>query len=585
MPRLAVIDKGLCKPKDCGHECRKYCPMVRSGLDVIVFEDLSSPPKIIEPLCNGCGICVKKCPFHAIAIVNIAEELEEESFHRYGLNAFKLFRFIDPPKGKVTGLLGKNGTGKTTILKIISGQILPNLGNIEKPPSREDVLRFLRGTTTATLLRSVWDNEAKIVYKPQYIDKLPKVVKGSVKEILSKVDERGVFDEAISLLELDSLTDRDISHLSGGELQRLAMAAVYVRDGDIFLLDEPSSFLDIRQRLKLCEVVNRIAKRGKTVIIVEHDLSILDYVSDYVHIVYGAPGVYGVVSKIMATRVAINSYLQGFIKPENLRFRAEPIIFHEHSPPEYISGEVLIGWPNFQKKLGDFKLYAEKGEVHRGEVVGVIGPNGIGKTTFVKSLLELFKGSESLIISYKPQYITGLFKGNVGDILRKNAGREISDWFYSSLISPLGLDKLLDRDATTLSGGELQSLAIASALLRNADMYFIDEPCAYLDVEQRMTLIRVLRRIVEERQVSALVVEHDVIAIDFLSDRLIVFEGEPGSEGHANSPRGMRDGMNLFLKALDITFRRDPDTKRPRINKPGSKLDRLQKERGEYYYA
>ena len=84
---------------------------------------------------------------------------------------------------------------------------------------------------------------------------------------------------------------------------------------------------------------------------------------------------------------------------------------------------------------------------------------------------------------------------------------------------------------------------------------------------------------------TALIVEHDVMMVDYLSDRLIVFEGQPGRFGKASKPMGMREGMNRFLASVGVTFRRDPDTGRPRANKEGSVKDREQKERGEYYYT
>jgi ATP-binding cassette subfamily E protein 1 len=136
-----------------------------------------------------------------------------------------------------------------------------------------------------------------------------------------------------------------------------------------------------------------------------------------------------------------------------------------------------------------------------------------------------------------------------------------------------------------LSGGELQALAVAATLIKPASFYLIDEPCAYLDVEQRLVSIRAIRRMVKSKTSAAFVVEHDILAVDFLSDRLVVFEGKPGIEGHAKAPSSMEQGMIDFLKILVVTFRRDVDTKRPRINKPGSRLDRDQREDGKYYYS
>ncbi|MGQ9513544.1 MAG: ribosome biogenesis/translation initiation ATPase RLI [Thermoproteota archaeon] len=591
MARLSVLDKDLCRPKDCGHECRKYCPMVKSDLDAITFDEPENAPTIHEAICSGCGICVKKCPFKAISVVNIAKELQSEAFHRYGVNSFKLFRFISPQQGAVTGILGMNGIGKTTLIRILAGELLPNLGNCDRPPSREEVLRFLRGSVSQTLLEKVWSGKSKVVLKPQYVDRIPKVVKGTVGELVERNDESGTGKLIASSLGLLGLWDRSVSVLSGGELQRLAIAVACSKQADIFLFDEPSSFLDIEQRIVVCKAIRNLCKEGRTVVIVEHDLAMLDYVSDYVSIIYGQPGVYGIVSTTMSSRTGINTYLKGYIRSENVIFREEPIIFHEHPPPSSRGGPPLFSWEPAEIVLGDFSLTYDGGEVSEGEVIGIIGPNGIGKTTFIRALAEKSapfffnrKKSRNLVISYKPQYVSELFTGKVGELLSNSSGSEMGT-ILSQLIHSLKLNKLMDRDCESLSGGEIQAVAVAIALSKPADIYFLDEPCAYLDVEQRMAVVRAMRHLTEARGVSTFIVEHDVVAIDFAADKLIVFDGEPGKHGHATSQLDMRRGMNLFLSGREITFRRDPETHRPRVNKLGSKADKAQKLIGEYYYS
>ena len=148
----------------------------------------------------------------------------------------------------------------------------------------------------------------------------------------------------------------------------------------------------------------------------------------------------------------------------------------------------------------------------------------------------------------------------------------------------MGIEPFLDKILTELSGGELQRVAITACLSREADLYLLDEPSAHLDVEQRMLAAKVIRRFAESTEKTVLVVDHDIYLIDLLSDRLMVFDGVPGSYGIAHTPLEMREGMNAFLKGIGITFRRDEETRRPRVNKPESRLDRMQKDQGEYYY-
>ncbi|MEM3591767.1 MAG: ribosome biogenesis/translation initiation ATPase RLI [Candidatus Bathyarchaeia archaeon] len=590
--RIAVIDLDKCKPTKCDRACYRFCPQVRSRVEAIRFED--DKPVISEVLCSGCGICVKKCPFKAISIVNVPEELKGECVHRFGSNTFKLFRLPVPSPGTVLGLIGQNGIGKSTALKILSGEIKPNLEKYEDPPDWSEIIQFFRGSTLQTYFQRLSENRLKVVHKPQYVDKIPRVVKGSVGEVLERVDERGELRHIIEKLRLKTVLDRSLEVLSGGELQRVAIAAAVCREADVYLFDEPSSYLDVKQRLEAAKVIRSLKEENKMVIVAEHDLAVLDYLSDQVCVFYGKPGVYGIVSHVHGVRVGINIYLDGFIPDENMRFRKEPVIFHVKPPISSPLTDVpVLKWHEMSKTYGDFMLKIEPGEVKLGEVVGILGPNGIGKTTFIKILAGIEKPDsgkspveDRLRVSYKPQYISTDYDGTVEEFLRLAAKDKFtSSWYQTEIINPLNLEPLLDRYVKSLSGGELQKVAIAACLSREADIYLLDEPSAYLDVEERLAMARTIRRVVEDKCVTAFVVEHDIVAQDFIADRLMIFTGTPGVCGVAKSPTTLLDGMNMFLKEMGITFRRDPDTKRPRVNKEDSKLDKYQKRVGQYYYV
>jgi ATP-binding cassette subfamily E protein 1 len=592
MVRIAVLDEDRCKPKRCGRPCYRFCPPVRNKIEAIRFEN--GMPLIVETLCVGCGICVKKCPFDALSIVNLPDELEEECSHRFGPNTFKLFRLPTPSSGVVLGLLGQNGIGKTTALKVLSGEIKLNLGNYKEPPDWPQLIQHFRGSTLQEYFQKLSDDKLKILHKPQYVDKIPRVVSGNVGDLLEKVDERDKLGPLSEQLQLKTVWDRTLEVLSGGELQTVAIAATICREADVYLFDEPSSYLDVKQRLQAARAIRSLRKEGKTVIVAEHDLAILDYLSDQICVFYGTPGVYGIVSHVHGVRVGINIYLQGLIPDENVRFRKDPIIFHVKPPAtDLVAGETLLKWNGMKKSYEEFALSAVPGEAKQGEIIGILGPNGIGKTTFVKLLAGIEKADSGeastqygLTVSYKPQYISAEYGGTVEELLRDVAKEDFeTSWYQSQILQPLKVQSILDRDVTELSGGELQKVAIAACLSRKAELYLLDEPSAYLDVEERLSMARTIRRVVENRNVTAFVVEHDVVTQDFIADRLMIFTGEPGIYGVANPPTNLRKGMNNFLKEMKITFRRDLVTKRPRVNKEGSKLDRHQKKIGEHYYV
>ena len=589
MTRVAVLEIDKCKPKRCNRLCHRFCPIVRSRVEAIRFEN--DKPVIVESLCTGCGICVKKCPFAAISIVNLPDELEKDCSHRFGENTFKLYRLPTPSPGTVLGLLGQNGIGKSTTLKILSGETRLNLGNYEDPPEWNEIVQHFRGSTLQDYFQKMSMSGLNISHKPQYVDKIPKVVSGNVGDLLEKVDERKKLDEIAEQLDLKQIWDRPLEVLSGGELQRVAVTATICREVDVYLFDEPSSYLDVKQRLEVARTIRSLKDYQKTIVVAEHDLAIIDYLSDQICIFYGEPGVYGIVSNVHGVRTGINIYLQGYIPDENVRFRKEAIVFHEKPPSAGAgAGERLLQWPQIEKTYKDFKLVAHTGEIRRGEVIGILGPNGIGKTTFVKILAGIEEADDKaefgeLKVSYKPQYISADYEGTVQELLLNVAKDSFSSsWYNTEIIQPLKINLLLDRNVAELSGGELQKVAIAACLSRKAELFLLDEPSAYLDVEERLNMARTIRRVVENHNVTAFVVEHDVVTQDFMADHLMVFTGQPGVSGTTSPPTSLRKGMNFFLKEMSVTFRRDPATKRPRVNKDGSKLDRFQKEIGEYYY-
>jgi ATP-binding cassette subfamily E protein 1 len=565
--------------------------MVRSRVEAIRVE--GNKAVISETLCSGCGICVKKCPFKAISIVNLPDELEKDCSHRFGQNAFKLFRLPIPSPGTVLGLLGQNGIGKTTTLKVLSGEIKPNLGKYDNPAEWNEIIQYYRGSTLQDYFLKISQNNLKIAHKPQYVDRIPKAVSGKVGELLEKVNERNILDKLAVDLELTTVWDRDLQVLSGGELQRVAVAAALTREADVYLFDEPSSYLDVKQRLQVAKAIRSLKDYQKTIIVAEHDLAIIDYLSDQICVFYGEPAVYGVVSHVHGVRTGINIYLQGYIPDENIMFRKEAIIFHEKPPAiTAAGGEILLKWGKVEKTFKDFKLVAFPGEIKRGEIIGILGPNGIGKTTFVKILAGIEEPDDNkeqlgeLSVSYKPQYIAADYDGTVQELLMSVAKDAFtSSWYKTEILNPLRVNILLDRRVMELSGGELQKIAIAACLSRKADLFLLDEPSAYLDVEERLNMAKTIRRVVEAHSVTAFVVEHDVVTQDFIADSLMVFSGEPGVKGEANPPTSLRKGMNVFLKEMNVTFRRDSTTRRPRVNKEDSKMDTFQKDIGEYYYT
>jgi len=688
--RIGIVSEEKCKPKRCKQECLKSCPVVRMGKICIEATPTSKIAWISEELCIGCGICVKKCPFEAIAIINLPRSLASETTHRYGPNSFKLHRLPTPRPCEVLGLVGTNGIGKSTALKVLAGKLKPNLGRYDAPPNWDDILKHFRGSELQNYFGRVLEDNIKALIKPQYVDHLPKAIKGTVGPLIRAKDERRVADKMLADLQLEHLQTRDIDQLSGGELQRFAIAMVAVQNADVYMFDEPSSYLDVRQRLKAAQVIRSLTGKSeealaataaiaamdaqraaeaeaeaealaegfssaaeaaaakaaeggggavadvvvgmkglvvrsesasgqgagaaaaalasaetKYVICVEHDLAVLDYLSDFICCLYGQPGAYGVVTMPFSVREGINVFLAGFVPTENLRFRDESLTFKVATGFEEEAAKPTsrFTYPEMIKKLSGapgtegFTLKVCPGEFSDSQIVVMLGENGTGKTTFIRMLAGLLApdkvpaGQEQpeikgFSVSYKPQKISPTFEGSVRALFfAKIKEAYLHPQFISDVIKPLNIESIIDQEVKNLSGGELQRVALALCLGKPADVYLIDEPSAYLDSEQRIIASKIIKRFILHAKKTAFIVEHDFIMATYLADRVIVYEGSPGVNCKANSPQSLLTGMNSFLKTLDITFRRDPTNFRPRINKHNSQQDQVQKKAGTYFYV
>ena len=587
--RVAVLLEERCKPNSNAFAyLKKYSEMCER--ECIQVE--GSKCKILETACPVCFTRAKHCPDGAVKIINLPEELNTDLTHSYGENAFRLFRLPSPRQEQIVGILGPNGIGKSTAINLLSGTFRPNLGDWENssPDWDEVISTFPRGELR-DYLGMVSTGEVSIAVKPQYIDKLPRIFDGEVRELLARVDDRGEMENYTELMGISHILDRKLGDLSGGELQRVAICATLLKEADVYFFDEPSSYLDIYERMRMVGVVRGLAEKGKRVLVVEHDLAILDVLCDLIHVIYGERSAYGIFTPPRSTRTAINAYLDGFLPEENVRIRDKPIQFLRGRNRGEEVGTPILKWGDIEKTLGDFSLTTGKGEVKSAEVVGVVGPNATGKTTLVKIIAGEIDPDEGWCtmdakVSYKPQHVRADFEGTVQEWLDTEiGGKWRSGEFHTQVTRALQVDKMVDLHATKLSGGELQAVSIAICLGKEADLYLFDEPSAHLDANARMEAAKAIRRTMESNEKAAMVIDHDTYFLDIVSDSVLVFQGEGGDHGKAIGPLSLRKGMNLFLSDADVTFRRDVESHRPRINKPSSRKDREQKSSGEYFYS
>ncbi|MHA1727426.1 MAG: ribosome biogenesis/translation initiation ATPase RLI [Promethearchaeota archaeon] len=629
MKRVYLVNYSKCAYNSCGRPCITFCPVtitnkkkagrikrkkIRPAID---FKKSTNEIIINSEICIKCGICINKCPNNAIFLKNFVEEDEsEQKIHQYGLgnsHSHKGFRLYNLPTlvpGRVTGICGPNGIGKSTIMNILGTNIKPNFGIINgsvlnsKQNTWDKIAVNIKDNDIRNHFLEVAANNRRISYKKQILNVLFKEYSGlTVSEILDKnpsVDE-DFKNLVFKALDIDKIKTRRLEHCSGGELQRFAISIVILSDVDVYLIDEPCTYLDVKKRIKLAEVLRiraagfpNLLQKKRAVLVAEHDLTILDYMSDVIHLFYGEPHEFGNISRVLPVRRGINSYLHGYLQNENLEFRQNQLYFKKTiSGRTWSNAQKFAEWGMITKDLGAFHLKINPGTIYQNEILGIVGENGLGKTTFFKIFVGMLKPDsgelnlmERFAISYKPQYITGDYKGTVEDLISEYSKKYIhTEDLLRKLYGPLGVEKLFSSKVSELSGGQLQRTFIAACLTKDSDLYLIDEPSAYLDVEERLKIGEIIRAHTNRSNSTCICVEHDIQIVDSIADRLLIFLGDPGKNGYTQGPMKKRDGMNEFLKSLDITFRRDEETGRARINKKGSHLDQKQRANGEYYYV
>lgn len=583
---IVTVDQDKIEPEIARETVINFDPLNRAGKEGGFYLDENEELHIDdEDVMEAHKMAINKYPYdNAIKMIQLPFE-EGEKVHQFDENAFRLYGLPVPEEGKVVGLIGENGIGKSVSLKILSGDIKPNLGDWETPPDWKEIKKEYRGTGLQTHFEALADEDIESAYKPQQVERLPDIYSGKVRDLLEKSAD-GDIEEIAEKLDIKKLLDRELEHLSGGELQRVAIASTLLKDVDLYMFDEPSSFLDVKQRLKAGAQIRKLGD-SKEVMAVEHDLATLDLISDFIHIFYGEPASYGMVSNALSTKEGINNYLDGYLPSDNVRFRGNSISFDRTKRSQVEMNAPVLEFPAFSKDFGEgeFELETEAGALHEEEILAIFGENGLGKTVFAKMMADAIKPDEGespdVSISYKPQYLEAQSK-NVQAVLSKYANVE-SKKFENRIAEPLGLEKLYENNLDELSGGELQKVGIAICLARDADVYLLDEPSAYLDVEARVELGRMLKRFARKTEKPLMVIDHDLLLLDYIADRGMVFTGEPGVKGHSTAPMKIGDAMNNFLEEVGITFRKDPDTGRPRANKPGSQKDQDQRKKDEFY--
>ncbi|KAH0886923.1 hypothetical protein HID58_063019 [Brassica napus] len=493
-------------------------------------------------------------------VTNVANDVPLDiPTHRYGPGSFDIHGLPNLYLGTVVGLLGGKSTGKTTCLKILAGQLKPNLGRFEDPPEWDEIIDHFDTEHIRTYLTRLQTNTLNVALKSQDLT----VYRSSLTVRTSLEESKGTgfdsMEELIEDLDMTSMLDTCVTDLSDAELQRFAIASTIVQMADVYLFDEPTIFLDARQKYQVARVILSVVKPDRYVCITDNDMSVLDLVCD--HILYTG-------EETTSGEVHLDHY------PLTLEELSEEIV----TPPTYRYPETVV------KGFGTFSLHVMGGDLRSSEITVVLGNMHTGKTLFLEWLNRISVGQD---FSHKDQKMIKC--ENRHDTVATHLYRlirfsSLDRVFQELVLKPLGIVKILDKRIKEVSQSTLQKIAIATCLgQEGARVFLLDEPSIHLDARERVIAAQTIKRFIAYSRKAALVVEQDFMMATYLADRVIVVQGEPGVQSTVNSPVLMSNGVNQYLSDLNITCRTNRFTSLARMNKPRSVEDEEQKTGGHFF--
>lgn len=431
-------------------------------------------------------------------------------------------------KGECILLCGRSGCGKSTLLKLING-IIPEFYDGEISGSV-----MVNGMNTFTTpiyelsknVGSVFQNPKTQFYTTNTTDEIAFGLEnfGIKREVINKR-----LIEVEKELKLEHLMNRNIFELSGGEKQKIAIASIYALNPEIYVLDEPSSSLDIKTMNELSHIITKLKSIGKTIVIAEHRLWYLKDIVD--RAIYIEDG------KIIK-EYSIDE-IDNLKEAERMRTGLRHTNYKSikaYVPSETVCNENLLKVENLIfRKSAKTILHIDNLKFHYGNIIGIIGENGIGKSTFAKIVCGLYRESKGEFLKKNKRFSSRsrlkesllimqevncqLFTDSVYDELLLTSKTKdknvIDDW-----IDDMDLKNISERNPHTLSGGQKQRVIILSALLSDKEILFFDEPTSGLDYRNMMIVAKNIKKVKEENRLI-LIISHDTEFLESVCDTVI----------------------------------------------------------------
>ena len=451
-------------------------------------------------------------------------------------DALKKLNFQIQP-GECVVLCGKSGCGKTTVSRLLNG-LIPSFFPGELSGSCNT---FGLESGTAAIedyvpkVGSVFQNP-----KTQYfnVDTTAELAFPCENVGMPSAEIRGRVETVAEEYGLQKLLNRSIFKLSGGEKQHIAFGAACMLEPKLLVLDEPTSNLDYRAIRDLHDMIAKKKAEGTTIVIAEHRLAwIADLADRFCFFEDGTLAGQWTAAEFKV--LPVEKLQQMGLRPLNIAPYHQQAIEKSKIKPAYrnpliFAENLSVG---YGKKSAVYKI--EDFSICKGEIVGLMGHNGVGKSTLAKTLCGLLKPVGGVIVPQKEKdrikhsfmvmqdVNYQLFSDSVREEVLLGAQKpEMCD----EVLESLGLLELADRHPMSLSGGQKQRVAIASAMLSGKGFVVLDEPTSGLDY-YHMTRVAKLLQQLKEQGSAVLVITHDEELAAGWCDRVVYLHDKENENG------------------------------------------------------
>lgn len=459
--------------------------------------------------------------------------------------------------GQFVVLCGESGCGKTTITRLINGliphyyegqmagEVWVNGEKVSEQPLYD----------TAAVVGSVFQNPRSQFFN---VDTTSEITFGCENLGQPEKDIRERFAKTVRDFRLENLMDRNIFHLSGGEKQKIACAGVSIMEPDVLVMDEPSSNLDAASILDLRKILAFWKLQGKTIIVSEHRLYYLRGLAD--RFIYLAEG--------QVSRDYSAAEFEQLTEQQRSNMGLRTFALERLLPPVLPQQEkTALALHNFRfaYKNEPETLHIMDCEIPTNRIVGIIGNNGAGKSTFSRCFCGLEKRCGEIVWNgrkYRPKdrlstcYMVmqevnhQLFTESVLDEVLISMEEENQEQ-AEEILNRLDLLAFKDRHPMSLSGGQKQRVAIASAIASKRSILFFDEPTSGLDYKHMKEVANVLRQ-VRDTGITVYVITHDLeLILDCCTD-IVHFENGSIIDQFQMDEAGLEKIRNYFIKGVSV---------------------------------